>query len=57
MTGQRVATLHHGVQQAGYHRLRWHAQDAAGRPLASGIYLYRLKTPHGVLTRKFTLLR
>ena len=57
VTGQRVATLHHGVQPAGYHRLRWYAQDDAGRPLASGIYLYRLAAPHGVLTRKFTLLR
>ena len=57
VTGQRVATLHQGPQQAGYHRLSWEAQDDEGRPLASGIYLYRLETTNGTLTRKFTLLR
>ena len=57
LTGQRVAVLHQGPQQAGYHRLRWNGRDDAGRPVASGIYLYRLVTTEGVLTRKLTLLR
>ena len=57
ITGQRVAILHQGPQQAGYHRLRWTAQDREGRPLASGIYFYRLETANGILTRKLTLLR
>ena len=57
VTGQRVATLHQGPQQAGYHRFRWEAQDDAGRPLASGIYFYRIETTNGILTRKLTLLR
>ena len=57
VTGQRVAVLRQGSQQAGYHRLLWEAQDDEGRPLASGIYFYRLKTTNGILTRKFTLLR
>ena len=57
LTGQRVAVLRHGLQQAGYHQLRWHGHDDAGRSLASGIYLYRLVTDEGGLTRKLTLLR
>ena len=57
VTGQRVAILHQGPQQAGYHRLPYEAQDDEGRPLASGIYFYRLETTNGILTRKFTLLR
>ena len=57
LTGQRVAVLHQGPQKAGYHRLRWDGRDAAGHPLASGIYLYRLVTTEGILTRKLTLLR
>ncbi len=57
VTGQRVAILHQGPQQAGYHRFRWEAQDDAGRPLASGIYFYRIETTNGILTRKLTLLR
>ena len=57
LTGQRVAVLYQGLQQAGYHRLRWDGRDAAGHPLASGIYLYRLVTGEVILTRKLTLLR
>ena len=57
VTGQRVAILRQGPQQAGYHRLRWNAQDGEGHPLASGIYFYRLETADGILTRKLTLLR
>ena len=57
LTGQRVAVLHQGPQQAGYHRLHWDGRDAIGHPLASGTYLYRLVTDETVLTRKLTLLR
>ena len=57
LTGQRVAVLHRGPQKAGYHRLRWNGRDDAGRSVASGMYLYRLVTDEGVLTRKLMLLR
>ena len=57
VTGQRVVVLRQGHQQAGYHRLHWDGRDNAGHSLASGIYLYRLETAKGVLTRKLTLLR
>ena len=57
LTGQKVAVLHQGPQQAGYHRLRWNGRDDAGRPVASGMYLYRLVTANGALTRKLILLR
>ena len=57
LTGQRVVVLHQGMQQAGFHRLHWDGRDDEGRPLASGVYLYRLVTREPVLTRKLTLLR
>ncbi len=57
LTGQRVAVLREGPQKAGFHRLRWDGGDAQGRPLASGVYVYRLATSEGVQTRKLTLLR
>ena len=57
LTGQRVAVLHQGPQQAGYHRLHWNGRDDAGRPVASGMYLYRLVTDEAILTRKLMLLR
>ena len=57
VTGQRVAILRQGHQQAGYHRLHWTGRDREGRSLASGMYLYRLVTEEGILTHKLTLLR
>ena len=52
LNGQRVAVLHEGFQAAGYHTIALDASD-----LASGVYLYRLTTPKGRFTQKFTLLR
>ncbi len=57
LTGQRLAVLRQGPQPAGYHRLHWDGRDGEGRPLASGVYLFRLVTGETVLTRKLTLLR
>ena len=57
LSGQRIAVLDHGLQQAGYHRLHWDGRDAAGHSVASGTYLYRLVTDEVVLTRKLVLLR
>ena len=57
LTGQRVAVLHQGPQQAGLHHLHWEGRDEQGRPLASGIYIYRLATAEGVLTQKLILLQ
>ena len=57
LTGQRVAVLHAGPAKPGLHRLRWDGRDDQGRPLGSGVYVYRLVTAEGVQTRKLTLLR
>ena len=57
LTGQRVTVLHQGPQEAGVHRVHWDGRDDRGRPLASGVYLYRLVTDESVQTRKLTLLR
>ena len=57
LTGQRVAVPHQGLGKAGLHRLRWDGGDDRGRPLASGVYVYRLVTDETVQTRKLTLLR
>jgi len=42
---------------AGYHTVRWNGKDAAGRPVASGIYLYHLRAGGYDRTRKMVLLR
>ncbi len=41
--GRRVRTLHSGeTLAAGHYRTAWHGRDDEGRPVASGVYLYRL---------------
>ena len=57
LTGQRVAVLHQGAEKAGLHRLHWDGRSDQGRPLASGVYVYRLVAAEGAWTRKLTLLR
>ena len=57
VTGQRLAVLRQGPLPTGYHRLRWDGRDGEGRPLGSGVYLFRLVTGEGMLTKKLTLLR
>ena len=43
--------------ERGHHTVEWIAEDPAGRPLASGVYLFRLQSDHEVLTRKLILLK
>ena len=57
VTGQRVAVLHEGPRKAGLYRQHWDGRDEQGRPLASGVYVYRLVTAAGAQTRKLTVLR
>ena len=49
LLGQQVATLVNGPMTAGTHETVWDGRDAAGRVVASGIYLYRIevKGPDG----------
>jgi len=59
LTGQQVATLASGERRAGTYTLRWDGRDDDGRALASGVYLYRLRTGAGqqVETRKLLLIK
>ena len=50
LAGQRVATLVKAPRQAGLHQVSWDGRAAAGRRLASGVYLCRLRT--GVSRRR-----
>ncbi len=56
--GQVVARLVRGVWlDAGPHVREWHGTDEHGRPLASGLYLYRLIAAEGVRVGKLALIR
>lgn len=57
LAGRRVSTVFVGRLEAGSHRLAWDGRDAAGRDLASGTYLARLESGHGLRTGKVSLVR
>ena len=46
-----------GYVEAGRHAVTWEGVDATGRPVPSGVYLYRLSTASGSLVRRMVLVR
>lgn len=57
ITGRRVAVLSNGSLTAGAHVLAWDGRVSNDARLAPGVYLARLATASGELTRRLTLLR
>jgi hypothetical protein len=58
VTGQRIRTLIDGGRAAGHHVAIWDGDDGSGHPVASGVYLYRLRVGVGqVASRKLLLIR
>ena len=57
LDGQKVATLVAGTRESGTYTLLWDGRDDDSHALASGVYLYRLKTGTQSQTRKLLLLR
>lgn len=56
LAGRVVRILTDGPQAAGVHRVVWDGRDDQGRSLASGVYLYRLRSPMGEETRQILLV-
>jgi hypothetical protein len=57
LLGRRVRTLVAGPHEPGRFVVFWDGRDESGTPLASGIYLYQLRSGSTVLTRKMLLLK
>jgi len=57
LRGALVKTLVDGVREPGNYRIQWQGKDHTGRPVASGVYFYRLATPDFKATRKMVLLK
>ncbi len=55
--GQHIKTLVDGSVAAGRHSIGWDATDDSGRPVSTGIYLYRLQVGDRSQTRKMLLLK
>lgn len=54
--GRRVQTLVSGSRPAGQHRVAWHGDDEAGRPVPGGVYFVRLVGGGRVEREKVVLL-
>lgn len=57
VSGRVTRTLVDGTRTAGSHSVLWDGRDDAGRPLASGVYIYSLEAPGKSAVRKMVLLR
>lgn len=58
LLGRQVRTLLRDAQHnAGYHTAVWDGRDDAGRPVASGVYLYRIEAGAHQGTRKMVLVK
>ncbi len=57
--GRKVASLYDGFANAGVHSIDFNAENLSGgrRGLASGIYIYRLKTDNYSISKKLILLK
>jgi hypothetical protein len=57
VAGRRVRTLLRQDLSAGDHDVMWNGRDDTGRIVASGVYVYRLKTASMELSRRMLLLK
>ncbi len=55
--GQLVRTLVSDIQSEGKHEMVWDGRDQQSKPLASGVYFYRLESGKHTLTRKLMMLK
>lgn len=54
--GQKIKTLVNRNESSGYHSVIWDGSDESGQQVASGLYLYKLRTIKMVKTKKMMLL-
>jgi len=55
--GQEVATLVQERKEIGYYEIIWNGRDDYGKPVSTGVYIYRLFTDKHSQTRKMMLLK
>jgi hypothetical protein len=55
--GQVVETLVDGAFAEGHYAFHWNGTDSEQRPMASGVYFFRLATDSGIQSKKMVLIR
>jgi flagellar hook assembly protein FlgD len=57
LLGQQVRSLINAEQTTGIHQIHWDGKNESGEPVASGLYLYKMKTNDFVAMKKLMLLK
>jgi hypothetical protein len=57
MLGERVATLVHEIQPAGFYTIQWNATNSSGAKVATGVYLYRMHAGDFTTVKKMLLVK
>lgn len=57
LLGREIISLSEGPQQIGSHRITWDGRAADGLSVASGVYVYQIKTPNFTDAKKMVLIR
>ncbi len=57
LKGQKIKTLVNDKVKAGNHKVIWKGDDDNGKPAASGVYFYRMKSGRYTSSRKMILLK
>ena len=57
LKGQKIKTLVNEVLSAGSHSIVWNGTDEKGKSVASGVYLYKMKTGNYVSSKKMILMK
>jgi len=55
--GQKIDTIANGYYEAGNHNVDWDGEDGEGRPVASGVYFYKMKAGRYTSTKKMILMK
>lgn len=57
MLGERVATLVHEVQPAGFYSIKWNGARDTGARVATGVYFYRMQADKFSVVKKMLLMK
>lgn len=57
LSGREVTMLVTGSQTSGLHHVNWDGTDGSGRPVSSGVYIYRLQAGAFKASQRMILLR
>jgi len=57
LLGQEIRTLVEGEKAPGYYSTVWDGRDDSGRPVPSGVYVYRLETSGYTAMKKLVLMK